>query len=199
MTTSREITYQYGDNLKGKMLVASPLMKDETFKRTVIYICEHNERGAMGLVLNRQLKSVTCGDILEQLKEKRPASALIADMPVFMGGPMDAHRGFVLHSSEYTSKHTIGISDAVALTSSVDILELIAEGKGPHSNMIVLGYAGWKPGQLEEEIGEYSWLVSSPPEAQMLFSDKEEDKWRAASQYLGISPEFFLEPVAAPC
>jgi len=193
-----EITYQYGDNLKGKLLVASPLMKDDTFKRTVIYVCEHNERGAMGLVLNRQLKSVTCGDILEQLKERRPEDNHIADMPVFMGGPMDAHRGFVLHSAEYKSKHTIGISDAVALTSSIDILELIADGKGPHNNMIVLGYAGWKPGQLEAEIGEYSWLVTNPDD-NMLFSDQEDDKWRTATRDLGIAPEFFHEPASALC
>ena len=195
---SHEITYQYGDNVKGKLLVASPLMKDETFKRTVIYICEHNERGAMGLVLNRQLKSVTCGDILQQLKERRPSDDLIDHMPVFMGGPMDAHRGFVLHSADYASKHTVGISDAVALTSSIDILELIAEGKGPQSNLIVLGYAGWKPGQLEAEITEYSWLVADP-DFNMLFSDKEEDKWRTATQDLGIAPERFIESNAALC
>jgi putative transcriptional regulator len=194
----QEITYNYGDNLKGYMLVASPSLEDENFKRTVIYVCEHGTQGAMGLVINRPLKSVTCADILEQIreKEKKPAPSPKADYPVFMGGPMDAHRGFILHSSDYVSKHTIGITDSVALTSSVDILEHIAEGKGPSNNMIVLGYAGWKPSQLEKEISDSSWFVVKPDYA-ILF-DAGGDKWRKANRLLGIAPEFYL-PNSSVC
>lgn len=181
---------QAAAGLKGKLLVASPALTEEFFSRTVVYICEHGEEGAMGLVINRPIENITGGDILKQL-DKNDGKGLRFEQSVHAGGPLDEQRGFILHSSDYVSRHTVGITNGISITSSVDILRHIAKGKGPRNNLIVLGYAGWQANQLEKEIEEQSWFVA-PADSELLFGGNSDVKWLRASHRVGIRPEFFI-------
>lgn len=178
-------------NLKGKLLVASPVMSEEPFAKSVIYICEHGDEGAMGLIINRLIENITCNDILTQLAKDDRQIITAIDKPVHSGGPLDEQRGFILHSDDYASSHTVNITKGFSITSSVDILKKIAGGKGPEKNLIVLGYAGWRARQLEQEIEEQSWFIADSDE-NLIFSDNHEMKWLRASGSIGIRPEFFM-------
>ena len=147
---------QDGSYVTGQLLIAMPGMRDERFAKSVIYMCAHTEEGAMGLVLNQRLNSLTFAELISQLEldEKHFSK----DVPVHFGGPVESGRGFVLHTSDYQQDATLEVVNGVALTATVDILKAIAQGKGPQKSLLALGYAGWGPGQLDMEIranGDY--------------------------------------------
>lgn len=183
-------TYASTGYIPGKCLVAMPAMADANFARTVIYVCAHTAEGAMGLVVNRAIEQVTFPDILEQLEiEPSPACDCIR---VHFGGPVEAARGFVLHSGEYHQAATLIVNDEVALTATTDVLRSMAEGSGPRRALMALGYAGWGAGQLDAELKDNAWLTVESDEA-ILFTDPLERKWEAAIRKLGIDPSMLSE------
>ena len=169
-------------SLKGHFLVAMPNMLDPNFARSVTYVCEHNEDGAMGLVVNA-LIDISMGDIYEQMQLEY--SPDIADQTVLCGGPVQQERGFVLHRQGPKYESTMDITPEIALTASKDIIVDLALNKGPDDNLVVLGYAGWGGGQLEKEIAENSWLTV-PADANILFETPLEHRWNAVMQQYGI-------------
>ncbi len=169
---------------EGQLLIAMPAMADTRFARTLIYLCAHSADGAMGLVVNKLLDSMTFPDLLKQLGVETPGGQA-KNIQVHFGGPVEPGRGFVLHTTDYLQDGSLEICDNIALTATVDILKEIAEGGGPTRNLLALGYAGWGPGQLENEIQENAWLNVDPSE-ELLFDDVVNTKWERAMQKLGI-------------
>ncbi len=174
-----------GPYLTGRLLVAMPGMADPRFARAVIYLCAHNAGGAMGLVVNKPLGTLDFPDLLRQVGIEPPAAG--GSARVQFGGPVEASRGFVLHSTDYRSDRSVVIDDAVAVTSTLDVLQAIADGSGPRQRIVVLGYAGWSPGQLDAEIQANGWL-SAPADEAILFDEDLSTKWERAMAKLGISP-----------
>ncbi|PWC32338.1 YqgE/AlgH family protein [Azospirillum sp. TSO35-2] len=172
------------ESLTGQLLIAMPGMEDPRFQRTVIYVCAHNEDGAMGLVVNRLFGSITFEDLLEQLDMNIPQPA--NNLPVHYGGPVESGRGFVLHSTDYVRDGTLVVNDDVALTATIDILRAISEDRGPRRNLLLLGYAGWGPGQLDAEFQANGWL-NVPCDEQLLFDTDLDAKWERAIGKLGVS------------
>jgi putative transcriptional regulator len=182
-----------GTFLDGQMLIASPMMQDERFSRTVIYICAHSSEGAMGIVVNQPAPHISFPDLLVKL-DVIPASDLIklpsraGGVKVMRGGPVETERGFVLHSSDFFIENsTLSIDRGICLTATLDILKAIARGKGPESAILALGYAGWAPGQLEGEIQDNGWL-HCPADPDLLFGIDVESKYARAMQKIGIRP-----------
>jgi len=169
--------------LVGQMLIAMPQMQDPRFERTVIYLCAHTEDGAMGLVINKVLDEVTFPDLLEQLDIDTGIDEDV--IQVHFGGPVEAGRGFVLHSADYMQDSPLVVSDSFGMTATIDILKSIAEGDGPRRSLLALGYAGWGPGQLEDEIQQNGWLCVSADEA-LVFGPGVNDRWQQAMAKLGI-------------
>ncbi len=167
------------------MLIAMPSMNTPAFAQAVIYVCAHTADGAMGIVVNRPLASPSFEDILEQLEVvPRPP---VRRIELFRGGPVDAARGFVLHTADWTGDNSLLVDDGVALTASLDVLKAIAEGCGPKSGLLALGYAGWGPGQLDQELQENAWL-HVPAQLDLIFDPDHETKWRRAMAVLKIDP-----------
>ncbi len=183
---------QDGSYVTGQLLIAMPGMRDERFAKSVIYMCAHSEEGAMGLVLNQRLDSLTCAELISQLEldEKH----LSKDVPVHFGGPVESGRGFVLHTSDYQQDATLEVVNGVALTATVDILKAIAQGKGPQKSLLALGYAGWGPGQLDMEIRANGWL-QVPSDSEIIFDIEPDTKWERAIQRLGIDPRMLSDDV----
>jgi putative transcriptional regulator len=169
--------------LTGQMLVAMPQMLDERFVKTVIYMCAHTEDGAMGLVVNKILEDIDFPDLLDQL-DLNPAAGG-TDIRVHFGGPVESGRGFVLHSSDYQQDATMVIDEQIALTATTDILRDIAEGDGPQSSLLALGYAGWGPGQLDSEIQANGWL-SVDADPGLIFGNEPDKIWQGALAKIGI-------------
>jgi putative transcriptional regulator len=169
--------------LTGHILIAMPQMQDPRFVHSVVYLCAHSSEGAMGLVLNRLFDSITFPDLLEQLSIE-PTNP-IDQIRVHFGGPVDASRGFVLHSTDYLQETTMVVDDHVALTATVDVLRAMAEGRGPRNALLALGYAGWGAGQLDDELLANSWLTV-PADNDLLFGVELESKWERALGKLGI-------------
>ncbi len=169
--------------LTHQFLIAMPALADPNFFQTVIYISEHHAGGALGLVINRPL-GLTVGELLEHLQivADRPA---IAALPVYCGGPVQPEQGFVLHRPLGQWGATLRVSDQIGITTSRDILQAMACGEGPEQWLVALGYAGWGPGQLEQELVQNAWL-SVPAESDLLFHVPSEQRWRAAAALLGI-------------
>jgi putative transcriptional regulator len=170
--------------LTGQLLIAMPQMQDSRFARSVIYLCAHSADGAMGLVVNKLLDNVHFPELLEQLNIKPDAPG--RETQVHFGGPVETGRGFVLHSADYVQDATLVIDKEIALTATVDVLKAIAEGNGPLHSMLALGYAGWGPGQLDQEIQQNGWLMA-PADTELVFGNSIEHKWQAAMAKLGIS------------
>jgi putative transcriptional regulator len=169
--------------LTGQLLVAMPQMRDPRFARSVIYMCAHSADGAMGLVVNRRVGSITFDDLLQQLNigpNKRND-----EIRVHFGGPVEQGRGFVLHSSDYLQTGSLRVDDQVALTATLDILKELAAGGGPRRSLLALGYAGWGPGQLDAEIQANGWLSVSSDEA-LVFDADLDHKWERAIGKIGI-------------
>ena len=170
-------------SLSGQLLVAMPQMSDPRFARTVVYLCAHSSDGAMGLVVNRLIDSLSFSSLLTQLGVE--AEGEPADMPVHFGGPVESSRGFVLHSSDYLQDSTLVIDDEIALTATVDVLKAIACGSGPRHRVLALGYAGWAPGQLDAEIQANGWLLV-PADLDLVFGGENDAKWQRAIAKIGI-------------
>lgn len=171
--------------LTGQLLIAMPTMRDVRFARTVIYMCAHNAEGAMGLVINRLAGQVTFPDLLRQL-DIEPQEEY-QEIRVHFGGPVEAGRGFVLHSGEYRHQSTLQVADEMGLTATMDILHDIAQGRGPRRSLLALGYAGWGPGQLDGEIQANGWLHVEPDEG-LIFDENLDTKWDRAIAKLGVDP-----------
>ncbi|HEY0634020.1 MAG TPA: YqgE/AlgH family protein [Gammaproteobacteria bacterium] len=169
--------------LRNHFLIAMPALDDPNFFHTVTYICEHNAEGAMGIVINRP-SDVTLGDLLAQL-EITAEPQLNTTVSVFEGGPVQPEQGFLLHSPLGQWSATLPVTEQIALTTSKDILEALAAGAGPQRYLLALGYAGWGPGQLEEEMAANTWL-SGPASAEILFDTPAEKRWQAAAALLGV-------------
>lgn len=180
---------QFGQNhsgyLTGQFLTAMPGMADPRFQRTVIYLCVHNAEGAMGLVVNRLVDSLTFDELLEQLDIPRARGG--DEIRVHFGGPVESGRGFVLHSTEYMREGTVLMDNGIGLTATVDILRDMAGGTGPRDSLLALGYAGWGPGQLDSEIQENAWLTV-PADPDLLFDTALDQKWDRAVGILGFDP-----------
>ena len=171
-------------DLTGKMLIAMPGIADEMFDHSLVYLCSHSVDGAMGLVVNRLTPEVGLKELLKQLEI--PASATAKAQPVYFGGPVELQRGFVLHSSDYTSRvKSLEVSEDLSMTATLDVLEDIAEGKGPEKYLVMLGYSGWGPGQLEGEIAQNGWLTTDAS-VELLFETRPDEKWQKALETLGV-------------
>lgn len=169
--------------LKNQLLIAMPHLADPNFAQTLIYLVEHNEHGAMGLVVNRP-SGLELADIFEQLRPEQPPAPEHYDQPVYSGGPVQTDRGFVLHDSGWQYQATLDLGE-LALSTSLDVLHAIADGHGPRRSLIALGYAGWDAGQLEAEIVDNSWL-HCPYDPRLLFELPAEQRLMAAAASLGI-------------
>mgnify|MGYP000856810171 CR=1 FL=1 len=172
-------------SLAGHFLIAMPSMPDPRFARAVIFLCAHTAEGAMGLVINRLFEPLDFAELMSQLDIEVDASS--QDVRVHFGGPVEAGRGFVLHSADYSSDGTMAISPDISLTATVDILKALAEGTGPKRCFLALGYAGWAPGQLDAELQANGWL-HAPGDADLLFSPEIEKKWETILGRMGINP-----------
>ncbi|TAK87831.1 MAG: YqgE/AlgH family protein [Aquabacterium sp.] len=180
-------------NLTNQFLIAMPGMKDGNFAGAVVYMCEHNEKGALGLVINRPI-DINLRKLFEKVDLSLERSDL-ASRPVFFGGPVQTERGFVLHESldaeggHYNS--TLKIADGLEMTTSRDVLEALSNGAGPRKVFITLGYSGWSAGQLEEELGRNGWLnVDAEPE--IIFNTPVEQRYDKALSLLGIDRNFLM-------
>jgi len=171
--------------LSGQLLIAMPSMSDPRFARSVICICAHTSDGAMGLVLNRPIVRPSFAELLTQLDIKPAPPIRVA--PMCAGGPVDSARGFMLHTADWTGDGSLAVNDSLALTASLDVLRVIASGAGPRACLLALGYAGWGPGQLEQEIQANAWL-SVEPDDTLIFDHDYDTKWRRALGRLKIDP-----------
>lgn len=170
--------------LQGHFLISMPHMDDQNFDHTVTYICDHNENGAMGIVVNRPLE-MPLSELFEHLELANADS--FGNVPVYSGGPVQNDRGFILHSpmeQQFTS--SLHINSELTLTTSVDILENIASGDGPENYLVALGYAGWGSGQLEQELSDNVWL-SCPADSDILFAIPAAERLQAAAAILGVN------------
>ena len=172
--------------LKHQFLIAMPHMADPHFAQTLTYIVEHTANGAMGLVVNRP-QDLNLADILEQLRPDIEPPARCQSVPIYMGGPVQTDRGFVLHPSgpEYQYQATVDLG-GLSLSTSQDVLFAIADGVGPAKSLITLGYAGWEAGQLEAELADNAWLTC-PFDADILFNTSSELRLEAAAKHLGVN------------
>lgn len=173
-------------NLSHKFLIATPAMEDPRFERAVIYLCNHDDDGAMGLMINKTKGQVSLSDMLGQIGID--GQVRVADSPVLNGGPVDMNRGFVLHSPDYQhDDNTLRLSDTLMLTSTKDVLEALVKDTSPSRAVMAIGYAGWSSGQLEQELAVNAWLVVDADEA-LIFETDMESKWAKALDALGIAP-----------
>jgi putative transcriptional regulator len=181
-------------DLTNHFLVAMPGMADETFEGSVVYLCEHNEKGAVGLVINKPI-DIKLKNLFEKV-ELRLSRTELAEQPVFFGGPVSTERGFVLHEKQgeqgagYNS--TLSVPGGLEMTTSKDVLEAMADGAGPRRVLVTLGYSGWDAGQLEDELGRNGWLsVSADP--QVIFDTPVEQRYTRALSLLGIDPRMLSQ------
>lgn len=170
-------------SLINQFLIAMPGLRDPNFFHTVTYICEHSAEGTLGIVINRP-SQVVLRDVLQHM-DVSANDPSIAQQTVYRGGPVQTERGFVLHSPPGDWDSTLKITDDIALSTSRDVLENIAQGKGPKRSLVALGYAGWGAGQLEQELAQNAWL-SGPADTAILFDLPHEQRWHAAAALLGV-------------
>ena len=172
-----------GDSLRNHFLLAMPSLAEGIFSHSITYICEHGESGAMGIVINQPLE-LTVGEIFDHLQIK--ALKDFTEVPVLAGGPVQIDHGFVLHRAmDAEWEASIKVTDEITLTTSRDVLRAIANGTGPEEHVIALGYAGWSPGQLEQELAQNSWLTL-PADSEIIFATPCEQRLGAAAAQLGI-------------
>lgn len=171
------------DFLTNQFLVAMPTLEDPNFRESVTLICEHNERGALGIIINRPM-NVVLDDVLKQL-DLTARDLATGAASVYMGGPVQPERGFVIHSPQGEWEATLKVGDNLGVTTSRDVLAALAGGSGPRQVFVALGYSGWSAGQLEEEMKSNSWL-SVPADSGIIFDTPVEQRWQAAARLLGV-------------
>lgn len=174
---------KHNNSLVNKCLIATPAIKDPLFASSLVYMCEHNTEGSMGLVINHQTSQVL-QDIFVQL-EIECEDPVVRNQPVYLGGPVKLDQGFVLHHSSKAWQNTVEVSSGIQVTSSLDILESIADRSGPEDYLVILGFSGWGSGQLESELHENAWLTSASSN-ELIFHQNSEDKWQMAFDTLGF-------------
>lgn len=173
----------FDSSLINQLLIAMPGMADPQFSTTVTLVCEHNDEGALGIIINRPLTLKLAG-LFEQLSVDVPDSSAASE-PIMSGGPVGTERGFVLHGPELSYENTLSVSDEIQLTLSRDVIDAMANGEGPRKSLVALGYAGWEAGQLEEEMLANSWL-SVPATPELVFDTPFAERWDSAARTLGI-------------
>jgi putative transcriptional regulator len=175
---------QPATSFHNQLLIAMPGMADPNFSTTVTLVCEHNDEGALGIVINRPT-NLSVGGLMEQLALESNGGTDVTDAPVLLGGPVAPERGFVLHHPFGEFESTVAVSSHVQLTLSRDVLDSMARGLGPSQSLVALGYAGWEPGQLEAEMLENTWLTV-PATPELIFEVPFADRWRVAALSMGI-------------
>jgi putative transcriptional regulator len=173
----------YSINLTHHFLIAMPSMADPYFAKSLTYVCEHNDQGALGLVVNRPI-DMTLQALFERLSLTLEEKSL-SDAPIYFGGPVQTDRGFVLHEPAGNWQSTLRVGELIGLTTSKDILEAVGRGEGPQKMLVTLGYAGWSAGQLEHELGQNAWLTVEAKDA-ILFDLPAEERLPAAMELLGL-------------
>ena len=177
----------FNENYKGKLLISSPEIAGDLFDKSIILICEHDANGTMGFIVNKPLSDVSLGTIWANLGYEKK-NLQLANEDVFIGGPLASNAMFVIHSSEYfIDKKTIKVCEEISVTGTKEITDDIQKGKGPRNALFLLGYSGWAPGQLEDEIMRDSWLLSEKFE-NLIFSVDYQSKWTDALLLIGINP-----------
>lgn len=175
-----------GGKLSGKFLIATPQMLDPRFARAVIYICNHDKDGAMGLVINKT-KNMPLSKMLNHIGIE--GDVKVADNPVLSGGPVDTNRGFVLHSPDFINlNNSLKLSETLMMTSTKDVLESLVADHAPDKAVLAVGYAGWSEGQLERELQNNAWLVVDADDA-LIFDTDMDSKWKKALSKIGVTPE----------
>lgn len=172
-----------GGYLEGQLLIATTLITESCFNRSVLYVCAHGDDGAMGVIVNHALPDVDYVQVMTQLKVDTPTG--FPAPSVYLGGPVEPSRGFVIHTPDYSHADTVHLTDAISVTSNLQVLHDITAGKGPKKHLLTLGYAGWAPGQLEAEIEANSW-ISVPATPELIFDTPDADKWELAANSLGV-------------
>jgi putative transcriptional regulator len=190
MNEKRESKQELSGYVTGQFLVAMPHVQDPRFEKAVVFVCGHDANGAMGLIINKYLGDLTLKGLLTYLN--LPVESLKRDLPIFLGGPVDTGRGFVLHSDDFNHPGTLVLGNHIALTATVDVLQSIAKGDGPKDCLLVMGYVGWNPGQLDAELHSNRWLQLNA-DVDILFHVPIEEKWEKALESLGVLPEFLSE------
>ena len=175
------------DNLTGSFLISTPKMPDPRFEEQVIYICAHSHEGAMGVAINKPNPLFSFAEILQGAGLPVPPEPL---PPVYIGGPVELESAFILYKSDYRTEYQLDVSSTVSLSRETKVLEDIARLRGPEKFLFILGYAGWGPGQLEQELVEDGWLMV-PAEDHVIFDVPDEDKWRTAAMMYGIDISVF--------
>lgn len=186
------LVHQSEGYLQGQLLVATPLIASSSFHKASIYLFAHNPEGAMGVIVNQPMETVDYRTLLED--NELPESIAQDDVSVYYGGPVDRHRGFVLHSNDYSTEGTIFRSEVASVTASTKILRDMMGGCGPRKALLAVGCAGWGPGQLEQELEENSW-ITVPATPELIFDIDNDMKWGMASQSLGIDMNFYSHHV----
>jgi len=199
--TERKDTSQKGDplhyaarfrtaaSLQGQLLLASPHIDDSRFQHSVIMMCQHDQSAAMGVVINRKTDQLDLARLCKTLEMETPR--FHGDQPVYIGGPVDTTRGFVLHSQDHMRPESVALTHDIGLTSSVNILRDIISGTGPQHSIVSLGYAGWHAGQLEQEMAANVWL-NLPASSHLLFGINSDDMWDKAYAMLGVDPAHYV-------
>ncbi len=179
------------EHLTGKLLIAMPSIKDPNFENAVVFLCAHSEQGAMGLVINKPAPLMSLSDLMDEIDLGKPITGSSEEtlrMPIRLGGPVEQYRGFVLHSRDYLAEdQTLPIGKSFGLTATIDVLKEIAQGAGPVQRIVALGYAGWAPGQLENEIQHNGWLHCDPDD-ELVFGDALETTHHSALRKIGVEP-----------
>lgn len=184
MTESTEDnTEPAGYNLTGHFLIAMPSLNDGFFNQAVTYICEHDESGSFGVIINQQT-TISLKQVVQEMKIES-GDNFDEDQAIFIGGPVDQGRGFILHRPTGNWSSSLSVKNDVALTTSKDILQAIANNEGPEDCIVTLGYAGWAAGQLEQEMASNTWL-SCPADEQIIFDTPVEERWKAAAKLIGV-------------
>lgn len=179
-------------NLRNQLLIAMPAMDDPSFSHTVTLICEHNDEGCFGVVINRPI-DVTVGDLFKQLEIASIEQSLL-DSSALSGGPVQPSQGFVLHDTSRSWEGTLQVSDGLSVTSSRDILDDIAAGEGPDNFLLALGCASWSPGQVEDELRQNAWLTC-PANSSILFETPYEKRWTSAAEILGVDVNLISDTI----
>jgi len=176
-------------SLKGQLLIAMPQMNDPRFHRAVIFLCVHDKKGAMGMVINNPLPSPDFADVLKQVgvSADKPLDGKIGKMPVLAGGPVQGIHGFLIHSSDFSQKDTIHVDDLFSISGTVDSLRSIVNGYRPEKMIFTLGYAGWGEGQLEKELQDNVWLTA-PASYEIVFNTPSNQMWENAFALIGVNP-----------
>lgn len=175
---------EQGGSTAGQLLIAAPGMPDPRFAETVIYMVNHDARGAFGVVINRPIGAGPLREFLSGFGLPAPKDS--GDVLLHYGGPVEPGRVFVLHSDDWKSENTINVQGAITATAHPDVLEAIADGQGPRHSLVILGYAGWGPQQLEQEMAREDW-ISAPADPALVFDEDAESKWQRASEIGGIA------------